>query len=560
MRWLIRRVLRKGKGSVSYEEDIHYGEVLTIGRASDQAIFLPDLRAALRHASVTPTGSGQYRVESLIIAGIRVDGQITYATTVGAGATIEIGTTRITLLEARQDYDAAVEVAPLDRSEQAAASARRAKPTSLSQTWLAKRWPSWIGFLAVLVFGLLLPMASHVAAPLDKALRVAPLPSLASWSSGELDAAHHFFGQDCRSCHENAFLMVRDTACTRCHAGTPAHADPARFNVPELGDARCATCHKDHNGTRGMIDRDQRLCADCHADLSVRTQKASSLPDIRDFGVDHPQFHVNLPAWGNDGRFTPKVTPWNATLKENSGLKFDHAVHLKGDGLNTPKGRKTLTCASCHTPEPGGAAMKPIAFETMCRECHALGFDTLAPDRQVPHANVGAVVYTLDEFYARRALEGGYEDARAPTIVRERRRPGSPPLSRQEQVEALAWARDRAREAARTLFTGKACVTCHSIAPPSGPDGDWRIAPVRVAGAWYTGAGFTHARHTTMACADCHAGAERSKASNDLLIPGIENCRQCHAGGEAPDGKLASTCIACHRYHQSDMLTLDRRR
>ena len=53
MRWLIRRVLKKGKGAVSYEEDVHYGDVLTIGRAADQAIFLPDLRVALNHATTS---------------------------------------------------------------------------------------------------------------------------------------------------------------------------------------------------------------------------------------------------------------------------------------------------------------------------------------------------------------------------------------------------------------------------------------------------------------------------------------------------------------------------
>ena len=50
MRWLIRRVTRKGKGSVAYEEDIHYGDTLTVGRGSDQAIFVPDLKVALEHA------------------------------------------------------------------------------------------------------------------------------------------------------------------------------------------------------------------------------------------------------------------------------------------------------------------------------------------------------------------------------------------------------------------------------------------------------------------------------------------------------------------------------
>ena len=86
MRWLIRRVLKKGKGTVSYEEDVHYGDVLTIGRAADQAIFLPDLRAALNHARVTLLSNGQYKVESLILAGIRVNGEIVYTTVADANA------------------------------------------------------------------------------------------------------------------------------------------------------------------------------------------------------------------------------------------------------------------------------------------------------------------------------------------------------------------------------------------------------------------------------------------------------------------------------------------
>lgn len=556
MRWLIRRVLKKGKSSISYEDDIHFGELLTIGRAADQAIFLPDLRAALNHASVTAMGNGQYRVESLIVAGIRVNGEITYSKTVGTGAVIELGSTRLTLLDARGEFDAAVEVSSIDKSEQAAIRSSRSKPTSLDQTWIGKRWPSWIGFIVVLVLGLILPASTHVVPGLNTVLRYSPLPSTSFWNPGEVDAAHRFFATDCKRCHQHAFLMVRDNACTSCHVKTKAHADPARFNIPELGDARCGTCHQDHNGERGMVSRKQSLCADCHADLKSRTAGASQVADISDFGSAHPEFHISLPGWGSDGVFSPKKMTWTTSLKENSGLKFNHEKHLKPDGLNTPSGRKTLTCASCHSPDAAGAAMQPIAFESMCHECHQLGFDTLAPEREVPHANVAAVTYTLDEFYARRGLEGGYADARAPTIVQERRRPGSPPLSRQEQVEALSWARDRARDAARTLFTGKACVTCHSISPPSAT-ADWNVAPVRVSGIWYADARFSHVRHETMKCEDCHAGAERSQASNDLLIPGIDNCRQCHAGAHASD-KVASTCIACHAYHQSKTLTLDK--
>jgi hypothetical protein len=555
MRWLIRRVLKKGKNSVSYEEDIHYGEILTIGRASDQAIFLPDLRAALNHATVTSLGGDQFRVESLIVAGIRVNGEITYSTTVGAGAVIEIGNARLTLIDARGDWDAAVEVATIDKSEQAELVARLKKPTSLRQTWISKRWTSWAGFLIVLALALILPAATHFVPGLNTVLKYSPLPSIAAWNPGELDAAHRVFASDCKTCHEHAFLMVRDSACTTCHKTTKAHADPIKFNMSELGETRCASCHKDHNGQRGMVSTDQRLCSDCHADLKSRSGNASSLANIADFGMAHPEFHVSLPGWSASGEFTPKSMLWSSGLKENSGLKFDHAKHLKADGLNTPNGRKTLECSNCHVADAGGAAMKPIAFETMCHECHKLGFDTLAPEREVPHAKIEAVIYTLDEFYSRRALEGGYADAKAPGIVQERRRPGSPPLSRQEQVEALAWARDRSREAARSVFTGKACVTCHTVTAPNPSNPEWRIDPVRVAGIWYAKARFSHARHATSECIDCHAGAASSTASNDLLIPGIDNCRQCHAGSHATD-KVESTCIACHDFHRSDVLTM----
>ncbi|MDE2256447.1 MAG: cytochrome c3 family protein, partial [Xanthomonadaceae bacterium] len=387
-------------------------------------------------------------------------------------------------------------------------------------------------------------------------LRRTPLlPSTQSWNPGTLDAAHHFFARDCTRCHQTAFLTVRDKACLACHANTAAHADPVKFNLPQLGNAQCRTCHQDHQGLRGLIRRDQRLCSDCHADLKARTKGASSFADVSDFGTNHPEFKVNLPQWDANGKFAPVRTTWTADLKEDSGLKFNHEKHLKPEGLNTPNGHRVLTCATCHVPDAGGAKMRPVNFETMCHDCHKLGFDTLAPDREVPHGKVAAVAYTLSEYYAKVALEGGYQDARSPDIVQQRRRPGAPPLSQQQQQEALAWARQRAREATDSLFTGKACSTCHKVTPPRTPDDTWHVAPVRVSGVWYADAKFTHARHTTIKCADCHVGAPKSKQSSDLLIPGIANCRTCHGGAKAKN-KVATTCIACHDYHQSATLKM----
>ncbi|HEX4480936.1 MAG TPA: cytochrome c3 family protein [Rudaea sp.] len=554
MRWLIRRVLKKGKGSVSYEEDVHYGDVLTIGRAADQAIFLPDLRVALNHARATLLANGQYKVESLIIAGIRVNGDITYVTTVAPGATVEIGTTRLMLLPAPQDFDGGVEISTLDKTEQQVEKERRSKPTRLGQTRLSKRGPAWILFLLILVFGLALPMLGHFVPGIGEMLKHTPLPSSASWNPGTIDAAHQFFASDCEKCHQKAFLTVRDSACLSCHANTPAHADPVKFNLPQLGNAECRTCHQDHNGARGLVRTDQRLCSDCHVNLKARTQNASTLTDVGDFGTSHPEFKIDLPGWDAAGKFAPQRVTFAPDLKENSGLKFNHLKHLKPDGLETPKGRRTLDCVSCHVPDAGGAKMRPVNFEAMCHDCHTLGFDTLTPDRQVPHGKVTEVIYTLNEYYARVALEGGYADAKSPAIVQERRRPGSPPLSQQQQQEALAWARQQARSVTESLFTGRACTTCHKVTPPRQADDTWQIAPVRVSGVWYGDAKFTHAKHVTVKCEDCHA-ARKSEQSADLLIPGIGNCRACHGGAYAKD-KVPTTCISCHDYHQSGTLKM----
>lgn len=572
MKWLIRRVLKKGKGAVSYEEDTHYGDVLSIGRAADQAIFLPDLRCALNHARVTLLAGGQYKIESLILAGIRVNGEIIYTTMASVDAVIEIGNTRLVLLPPPADYDGAVEVATLDKGEQKAEKDKRAKPTRLAQTGLRKRWPSWALFISILILGLALPMLSHFKPGFRELLRHTSLPSTLAWNPGTLDAAHHFFADDCSKCHQTAFRTVRDNACLACHANTAAHADAVKFNMPELGNAECRSCHQDHQGLRGLVRQDQGLCVSCHGDLKARSRNASNFDDVRDFGKVHPEFKIDLPAWDTNGKFAPQRVTLAPNLRENSGLAFNHAKHLKADGLNAPKGRRTLGCVDCHVPEPGGAKMRPVNFEAMCHDCHTLGFDTLAPAREVPHGKVAEVLYMLGEYYAKFALEGGYLDAKAPTIVQERRRPGSPPLSQQQKAEALAWAREQTARVTNNLFasgsssqsvsadTGQSasdrsgCPLCHKVSAPRDAADTWHIAPVRVSGVWYADAKFTHAKHVTVKCEDCHA-ARNSKESADVLIPGISNCRACHGGAHTGD-KVPTSCIACHDYHQSATLKL----
>ena len=611
MRWLVRRVHRKGKGQLSYEEDVHYGDTLTIGRGADQAIFLTDLRAALHHARVTVSGRGKYRVESLIVAGIRVNGGIVQQATLGPGATIEIGATRIELVEPPEDFEGAVDVSVIERGEQEDQARQQSLPTTLRETWLGKRSGSWLLASLILLLFLALPIAAHYLPSVDSLLRSTPLPSRAAWEAGELASAHHFFGQQCGTCHgAEPFKWVRDETCLSCHGAIAAHADPARFDLPQLGEARCAHCHRDHNGPDGLVRNDQALCTSCHVGLSehvaavatrapntatdptaraagtatdsgpasaasnlpasddsaVATAAASgraatpALPDVGDFGSAHPEFRVTLADWDANGAYAPRRVDLGSTdLAERSGLSFPHDVHLASAGVRAPDGgARVLQCASCHAPEPGGAKMQPVDFETMCQDCHRLTFDVTEPTRQVPHGKVAEILFMLDEFYARRALEGEIKDPTAPPNVRARRRPGQP-VTREIRQEALTWARDKARRVGESLFTGTACSQCHTVSAGSDaatePGSAWTIAPVRVAGEWFPKAHFTHARHATMQCTDCHA-ATTSTSSRDVLLPGIADCRTCHAGADGGDNRLSSTCTACHGYHESGELLL----
>jgi len=161
MKWFIRRVIKKGKGSLQFEEEIHFGETLTIGRAANQAIFINDLRAALEHARVIALGNGRYRIESLVAAGLRIDDRFEHTATATAGSTIEIGNVRITLVDPPADFEAAVEVGLVDKAEVAAREQVEALPQSLTEAGLRKRSWSWAFLLIALTFGLAVPLMAH---------------------------------------------------------------------------------------------------------------------------------------------------------------------------------------------------------------------------------------------------------------------------------------------------------------------------------------------------------------------------------------------------------------
>ena len=106
-----------------------------------------------------------------------------------------------------------------------------------------------------------------------------------------------------------------------------------------------------------------------------------------------------------------------------------------------------------------------------------------------------------------------------------------------------------------------------------------RIAPPNIPDVWYQRGVFDHRPHRATGCATCHPSGDNPRAkaavgtdpalgvrqgdwakftAAEMLIPGIDNCRACHAPeSEDPEtglhtGGVRYGCTVCHLYHAAD--------
>jgi hypothetical protein len=109
------------------------------------------------------------------------------------------------------------------------------------------------------------------------------------------------------------------------------------------------------------------------------------------------------------------------------------------------------------------------------------------------------------------------------------------------------------KHAGATLFNTESkqpeCALCHEIISTGDAELPWKVARVRTRHDWQR-ADFNHARHGTMACSDCH-DKQDSKLAEDISMPRIEKCRECHAGSAGASNKIRSDCESCHRFHRA---------
>ena len=554
MRARIRHIAHRRKGVVTESEKHIDNRSISIGRATDQDIFLPDTGVSYQHARINLLPDGVVSVSSISRLGFYIEGNLVQNCLIRRRGELTLGAYRIAVdIDHQQQLaDITVEKLAEDIVEMQQA---RDRPLSLAQTWLSKRQLSWLGFAAILILFLGLPMAAFHDQDAERLIREFNLPDDDLWSSGAISTPHRHFGEDCNQCHQQAFVRVKDEACLACHGDITAHSDPAVFDLPRLHVTPCAQCHHEHEGTENLVQTRQAMCSDCHGFLG--NLSLTELNNISDFGSDHSEFRVTLmPGRGerDDPRAWRRVSLDDASIRHQTGLVFPHDLHLAADGVEGPRGREVLDCDDCHRADASGNYMIPVTMEGQCQSCHRLEFDPSDPQRELPHGDPMNLRKMLDEFYSLAALRGGVADDSAPELITQRRRPGKT-LSRAETRIALDWALQKAEEVAEEVIELRSCNLCHQVERDSNAEFGWTIPPVNTSQArWLPKGFFAHDTHRSTDCETCHDAAASSR-SEDVLLPRIAVCRDCH-GGQHAQTLLQSTCIECHSFHQPDALLM----
>lgn len=572
MSFLLRRIATTADGREIVRPTPIAKSTIVIGRDAASDIHLADLAVNPSHAEVSTSDGRHIEVRATSGLGFDLNGRTVSQASIdaGDGAELRFGGHRITVA---LDPDSAaprvsLTVTRTDELSHSALDRDEARAFSMRGLLPGRRVSAWVFALFVLAAFLAAPIYawmtySHVTERPRTILAAADH----SWSSGPLSKGHASLANDCQSCHVDAFVSVTDTACKSCHTDAHDHAPIDRqiaargkptpwraallsvaraFNKPE---GRCVDCHTEHEGAGPMPATAQRFCTDCHADMNSRLTD-TRIPNAADFGTSHPQFRPRVAiAAGETPRFE-RVTLTDAT-QDISGLKFPHALHLQRNGGVARMARSLrqgdgLDCASCHKPTPDRVSFQPVDMERDCQSCHSLAFE-----------NVGGVTRTLRHGQPQQVVADLYAYYRSTPPTRPinlggmaRRRPGAYDEGQVYNIyfRERAVRPTRADDAVRAVFSpGGACYDCHTVFAPAAGSSNWRVLPVHQTQRYLNHGWFDHQPHRQEPCSTCHQAA-RSTNANQLLIPGIKVCRDCH-GGEGSNSDVPSPCATCHEYH-----------
>jgi len=535
---LLKQVTRNQRGLAVSKDICVTGEMIDIGRAAACKIHLLDHQVYLHHATITRSEDGDLLIAGAGEAEISIDGQLERSATLKTGIKIGIGAYQLVVEPPADKHDLILRVELTQAASHLEnANYKRGGAVNLEGLRVSKRKLGFGLALTILFFFLLLPILPSTSAAIDQWQAQLPVSFTSAWSAGTLSDAHSQFGAQCSSCHERPFTTISDSSCTKCHQQNTQHRPSTKKLSMAHKHAACTTCHLEHQGRQKLVLHNAQQCVNCHGDIKSKSQTAT-IANVSDFANGHPEFHLSL----SNGEGTVVLNQAQTGMPtETPVLKFSHKVHLDKEGLSTPDGDKVLQCADCHKPDNSALHFSPISMRTTCQqsECHSPDF-SLPAKGPVPHGSEQQVLGSLQLFYARWLSE-------SPTNMASCELPNVAANQTSRSVDcAFALAKKNAGE---NLFGGKSrCGECHEITSADNPDVPWKITRPHIQHAWHAGAVFPHARHATQSCTDCH-DKRNSDNSEDIAMPGIAKCRQCHTGATPVRGKIITDCHSCHKYH-----------
>ncbi|GAA5054521.1 cytochrome c3 family protein [Erythrobacter westpacificensis] len=566
---LIRSIQLTATGREIVREREASGDAITVGRAAENAIALPDLAVEQKHLALTEEPNGSLRAKAVGTLGFTHDGVHTMEAVIdpARGGELGLGTYRLEI--AREGENGGTTVVTIRQAETNAGEAKdRLGGFALGGALPSKRAMAWAALVAILVAFLAVPIYTHATRTVVSDPDIDEPGAVvmdASWSTGALSSVHHGLEDNCEACHVDAFVAVRDETCLTCHSGLGNHAEVDRQNIamPEFtggeaflwsvahafgkpGPNACTDCHTEHEGAGRMEPTSQQFCSDCHATMDVRLTD-TALGNASDFGTLHPQFQALVRP--ERGAEEIRLSLDNISGDFN-GLKFPHDMHLSSTNgvarmaqrLRINAGGAPLKCNDCHETGADGVSFMPVEMEESCESCHSLVYDRVGSTfRSLSHGDIEQTQADLmaQDRSPRRPVSTG------------RRRPG--PYA-PGGIYYGNFSRVLPMSISRASFADEGlCGECHYPAL----DGSLAVEPVVQRERQFQHGWFDHDAHgpnamgtdtEQEACATCHA-AETSDAATDFLMPKLESCRDCHMGEGAVEAEVPSSCAMCHSYH-----------
>jgi hypothetical protein len=402
--------------------------------------------------------------------------------------------------------------------------------------------------------------------------------------------------------HHDTQLVSMTPNCGVCHQDHKG----AHHDLKRVADARCTDCHKDiHKSMQEGKKTDY---------LANITSFAEQHPTFHSTKSDPGRLKFNHLYHMTEGiRLSKEGKPFLISDMKESEQKNAILARAKGNSKIPVK----MDCADCHTPETvnqpvrpatddllsaegqlatqnffhdrqqkrgwfdgpesdvlrpphkTGAYMAPVKFESHCAACHPL---TFAPE--VPALKHGLqpdkLRHAVEELVEDRKLEEAIDQVlktKPAAIPLPGKLPASKSLSREGKVDLVM----------RSLMEGqRVCGECHvEVEGKTVSDltiHSKEIARPNVPAEWFKHARFDHGKHQEVSCRECHPQADPykgnqwdekgvlaayampRKGAEVVMMPTIDNCRQCHSPNPTEDAvkrNLAakSDCTECHGYH-----------